>query len=145
MSDQLGLGLNLEIRRATTLAEVEAGMVAFDGPVKSAAAAKFLREPTHHLMVAYVGDQPAGMITGVEMTHPDKGTEMFLYELGVAEAFRGRGVGKRLVLALVGIAREAGCYGMWVLTERDNQAALATYQSAGAVGENRYPLLSWDF
>ncbi len=35
------------------------------------------------------------MVSGVELTHPDKGTEMFLYELGVAERFRGRGIGRR--------------------------------------------------
>ena len=29
------------------------------------------------------GELPVGMVTGVETTHPDKGTEMFLYELSV--------------------------------------------------------------
>jgi hypothetical protein len=29
------------------------------------------------LLVAYLDDAPVGMTTGVEMTHPDKGTEMF--------------------------------------------------------------------
>jgi ribosomal protein S18 acetylase RimI-like enzyme len=45
------------------------------------------------------------MVTGVEMTHPDKGTEMFLYELGVADEHQGRGIGRALVSALADLAR----------------------------------------
>jgi ribosomal protein S18 acetylase RimI-like enzyme len=85
------------------------------------------------------------MVTGVELTHPDKGTEMFLYELGVDEAHRGRGIGKALVEALAGLAREHGCYGMWVLTDDDNPAALAAYRGAGAEDESRQVMLSWSF
>ena len=33
------------------------------------------------------------MVSGVETTHPDKGTEMFLYELGVAALATYRGTG----------------------------------------------------
>jgi hypothetical protein len=50
----------------------------FDGPARPDATARFLAEPGHHLLVAYDGERPAGMVTGVETTHPDKGTEMFL-------------------------------------------------------------------
>jgi ribosomal protein S18 acetylase RimI-like enzyme len=75
---------------------------------------------------------PVGFVTGVETTHPDKGTEMFLYELGVDEAARRRGVGTALVEALATLARERGCYGMWTGTETDNVAAQRTYERAGA-------------
>ena len=66
-------------------------------------------------------------MSGVETTHPDKGTEMFLYELAVASEHRRRGIGPALVEALAALARERGCYGMWVGTEPGNAAALATY------------------
>jgi ribosomal protein S18 acetylase RimI-like enzyme len=85
------------------------------------------------------------LVSGVELTHPDKGTEMFLYELGVAEPFRGRGIGRRLVAALADLAREAGCYGMWVLTDDENAAAVATYRSAGATLDPAQRMLSWTF
>ena len=34
--------------------------------------------------VQIVGAGPVGMITVIELTYPDRGTEMFIYELSVA-------------------------------------------------------------
>lgn len=85
------------------------------------------------------------MVTGVEMMHPDKGTEMFLYELGVDESFRRQGVGRALVSALADVARERDCYGMWVITDADNAAALATYRHVGGVPEEEQVVLAWTF
>ena len=135
----------MEIRRISEVADVVAAGNLFDHPVQSEWAARFLSSPGHHLLVAYEHGRPAGMVTGVELTHPDKGTEMFLYELGVDEAYRGRGIGRALVAALADLARERGCYGMWVLTDEDNAAALATYRGAGAVEDSRAVMLSWSF
>ena len=70
---------------------------------------------------------------------------MFLYELGVDEASRGRGVGRLLVAALASLARERGCYGMWVLTDDANAAALAVYRAAGGVDVGTSRQLSWEF
>ena len=118
----------------------------FDNAVNPAAAGRFLAEPGHHLLVAYDDEErPVGFVSGVELTHPDKGTEMFLYELSVDEASRGRGIGRALVEALAALARERGCYGMFVLTDDDNAAALATYRSAGARDPSRQLMLDWDF
>jgi hypothetical protein len=50
----------------------------FDGPADAVATRTFLNADGHHLLVAYDGDTPVGFVTGVETTHPDKGTEMFL-------------------------------------------------------------------
>src|SRR5688500_17224144 len=100
-------------------AVVEAASLFDDAPL-AATTARFLDDPLHHLIVAYEEGTPAGFVSGVEMTHPDKGTEMFLYELGVDEAYRRRGIGKALVSALRDLAIERGCYGMWVLTDADN-------------------------
>jgi ribosomal protein S18 acetylase RimI-like enzyme len=70
---------------------------------------------------------------------------MFLYELGVGEDYRGRGVGRALVAALVALARERDCYGMWVLTAPDNAAAITTYQGAGATSTPDTVMLEWRF
>ena len=116
----------------------------FDGPVQPEAARRSLAEEASHLCVAYEAGEPAGFVSGVELTHPDKGTEMFLYELGVDERWRRRGIGTALVRALAERARERGCYGMWVLTDRTNAAALATYRRAGALQEGDQVMLGWD-
>jgi ribosomal protein S18 acetylase RimI-like enzyme len=137
----------MEIRRLgpgdeRELARVE---VCLDGPVQEAAATRFLTGADHHILVAYDGEAVVGFVTGVEMTHPDKGTEMFLYELGVEAPFRRRGYGTALVRALAELARARRCYGMWVLTDEDNAAALATYVAAGARREPAQVMLSWTF
>jgi ribosomal protein S18 acetylase RimI-like enzyme len=92
-----------------------------------------------------VDGRPAGFVTGIELTHPDKSTEMFLYELGVDAAFRRQGIGRQLTEALATVARERGCYGMWTATEPDNTAALATYRAAGATSSDPAVVLTWTF
>ena len=104
----------------------------FDHAVRADWALHFLAQPNHHLCIAYSNGEPVGFISGAELTHPDKGTEMFLYELFVDDRFRRRGIGRALVAALTEMARSRGCYGMWVLTDADNSVAIRTYRSAGA-------------
>jgi ribosomal protein S18 acetylase RimI-like enzyme len=135
----------MRIEQVVDAAAVHLAADLFDAPPLAAATERFLADPTHHLLFAYdAAGRAVGMISGVETTHPDKGTEMFVYELGVAPAARLQGVATELVQALADIARKGGCYGMWVGTETDNAAALATYRKAGANEEAAFVLLSWD-
>jgi ribosomal protein S18 acetylase RimI-like enzyme len=135
----------MEIRRISQWEAVHAAEHLFDGSPRLPDTERFLADPHHHLLIAYVDDVPAGMITGVEMTHPDKGTEMFLYELGVDDPFRRQGIGQALVTALADLARERGCHGMWVLTDEDNAAGQATYGRAQGTIERAQVMFSWDF
>lgn len=124
--------------------DVEAVLAAphlFDETPRREWSESFLRRDGNHLLVAYIDDEPAGFVSGVEVLHPDKGVEMMLYELGVDEAFRRRGVGRALVRALVDEARRLGCRTVWVLTEPDNDPALATYRAAGFTGVETSTLL----
>ena len=140
-----GYDARVRIERVTDPAAVAAGAELYDALPEAAATARFLADPHHHLLYAYDADgHVLGMISGVETTHPDKGTEMFLYELSVAEQARRRGVGVALVGALAEVARERGCYGMWVGTEPDNVAALATYRRAGGADEAPFVAFTWD-
>jgi ribosomal protein S18 acetylase RimI-like enzyme len=104
---------------------------------------RFLDDPLHHLVIAVEDGLPIGFVSGVELTHPDKGTEMFLYELAVDESHRRRGTGTALVTALRELARERGCYDMWVLTDEDNEAALRTYRKAGSAESSTHVMLTW--
>lgn len=124
---------------------VLAGAALFDAPPTEAWTARFLASEGHHLLVALDDDgMPVGFVTGVETTHPDKGTEMLLYELSVLPERRNRGIGRTLVEALAELARDRGCYGMWVGTEPDNAAALATYRAAGAGAPEPFLTLGWE-
>jgi ribosomal protein S18 acetylase RimI-like enzyme len=125
---------------------VVAGAELFDAPPTEAWTAKFLSSEGHHLLVALDADSdPVGFVSGVETSHPDKGTEMFLYELSVDPDRRNRGIGRALVGALADVARDRGCYGMWVGTEPDNAAALATYRAAGASPPEEFVTVEWVF
>lgn len=134
----------MEIRRATSVAELAAAEYLFDGPVRPEHARRFLDSPGHHLFLAHEDGGPVGFVSGVETVHPDKGAEMFLYELAVAGPFRRRGTGRALVRALAALARERGCYGMWVGVDTGNDVALAAYRSAGGKDDGSCTVLTWD-
>jgi ribosomal protein S18 acetylase RimI-like enzyme len=126
-------------------AAVVAAQHLFDGPAKAEATARFLGEPGSHLLVAYVDGEPAGFVSGVEVTHPDKGTEMFLYELAVDEPQRRRGHARALIGALEALARERGCTGMFVFVDDDNEAGRAAYRRAGGTEDSRPFMVDWTF
>jgi ribosomal protein S18 acetylase RimI-like enzyme len=137
MMEIVSAGSAVDVRRAAHL---------FDRELRADAVERFIRDEGHHLLLAVEQDSVVGFVTGVEMTHPDKGTEMFLYELAVAAAARNRGVGRALVREPADLARERGCYGMWVLTDDRNPAALRAYAAAGGVREHPDGVLvNWSF
>src|SRR3954468_14178012 len=115
----------------------------FDDPAVERFAQRFLDSEGHPLLVAYEDTGPVGFVSGVEMTHPDKGTEMFLYELGVDEPARRRGTGTALVEALGELARERGCHGMWTATEAGNLVAQRTYAAAGSTAVAAHLFGGW--
>jgi ribosomal protein S18 acetylase RimI-like enzyme len=133
---RMGPGDADHVRRASAL---------FDHPVRDDATERFLNSADHHLLLAFAGEEAVGMVTGVELTHPDKGVEMFLYELGVDDAHRNQGIGRALVTAQADLARERGCYGMWVLTDDDNPAAIRAYTAAGGGLGDKPRSLDWTF
>jgi ribosomal protein S18 acetylase RimI-like enzyme len=136
----------VRIVRAVDAGALVAASGLFDHPVDHAGASRFLETHGHHLLLAVDdSDRALGFVSGVETTHPDKGTEMFLYELSVADDSRRQGIGAALVEALAVLARELGCYGMWVGTDLDNEAARRTYVAAGATDAGPFTMLEWTF
>ncbi|MGY0024127.1 GNAT family N-acetyltransferase [Streptomyces sp. cg35] len=134
-----------EIRRARTVGELIAAGPLFDSPTRPEAARDFLAAPGHHLYLAYAGAEPVGFVSGVETVHPDKGREMFLYELAVAEPYRRRGIARALIRTLAELAAGRGCYDMWVGVDTDNDVALAAYRSAGGKDDGPCAVITWDF
>ena len=106
----------------------------FDDPIDLQRCAEFFADPRHHLAVALDGDLVVGMASGVHYVHPDKrGPELWINEVGVSDAYRGQGVGRRLVQTLVAHGASLGCREAWVLTSPDNDAAQRMYRAAGAI------------
>jgi ribosomal protein S18 acetylase RimI-like enzyme len=137
--------MNIRVLGAGDEDLVQAASHLFDAPAIRTATARFLSTTDDHLLIAYEGDRAVGFISGVEVTHPDKGTEMFIYELATDVAYRRRGIAGALIDALKSRALERGCYGMWVLTDEGNDAALATYVAAAGVPERGQVVVAWNF
>jgi ribosomal protein S18 acetylase RimI-like enzyme len=136
----------VNIWRATpgTEEQVKAAEALFDDPVDLAATRRFLADEANVLLIAYVDGNPAGFVSGTELLHPDKpAPELFLNELGVDEAYRGRGIGRALVAEVWRVAQELGCRGMWVLTDDDNPAANKVYRAAGGTRAREEVMYQW--
>ena len=104
----------------------------FDHAIDPAAAATFLADPRHHIAVAIDDGWVVGFASGVHYLHPDKPRpELFVNEVGVAESHQRRGIGKAVLSALLAHGKALGCGVAWVLTDRDNVAAMRLYESAG--------------
>ena len=82
------------------------------------------------------------MASAVDYVHPDKAPQLWINEIGVAPAHRRRGVGRRLLDALLAHGRTLGCTEAWLGTEDDNVAARRLYESAGNAPE-RFVLYSF--
>jgi len=105
----------------------------FDNPVDRRLTAEFLADPRHHLAVALEEGTVVGFASGVHYVHPDKPAELWVNELGVASTHRRQGIGTAVLGALLEVGRGLGCVQAWVLTDRENAAAMAVYRSLGGV------------
>lgn len=123
--------MSIEIRKLGPGDEAVLGNVAagvFDEPLRPDLTKRFLATPNYRIFVALDGDLVVGMATGFSHFHPDKPEEFFVNELGVDDAYLRRGIGTRLLQAILVEARAMGCTDAWVGTEQSNGAALALYR-----------------
>jgi ribosomal protein S18 acetylase RimI-like enzyme len=104
----------------------------FDDALDLQRAEEFLADPRHHLAVAIDDRLVVGFVSAVHYVHPDKPhPEMWINEVSVAETHRRQGLGKRLMNAVFDVGRELGCAEAWVLTDRENTAAMNLYSAVG--------------
>jgi GNAT superfamily N-acetyltransferase len=116
----------------------------FDNPIDARWTAEFLGDARHHLAVAIDEGQVVGMASAVHYVHPDKPPELWVREVGVAPAYRGQGIGRRLIEALFERGRALGCREAWVGTEPANTPARRLYAAAGGV-EAQQPFVMVEF
>jgi ribosomal protein S18 acetylase RimI-like enzyme len=107
----------------------------FDHEVDDRHLAAYLANPGHILLIALADGEVIGQARGVVHLHPDADAELYVDNLGVAQAFRRQGIARRLMQALYELGRTAGCTETWVGTEPDNEPAKALYASLGGAHE----------
>jgi ribosomal protein S18 acetylase RimI-like enzyme len=120
----------LSLDEADVLAHIAPGV--FDDPIAWERAREFLANPRHHLIVAIHDGVIVGFVSAVHYVHPDKPhPELWINEVGVADGYRGQGIGKAVMRETLEVGRRLGCAEAWVLTERSNEAAMRLYASNG--------------
>jgi aminoglycoside 6'-N-acetyltransferase I len=108
----------------------------FDNAISRELAAEFLGDARHHIVAAIADGTLIGFASAVHYVHPDKASEMWINEVGVAESHRGQGIGKRLLAAMLSHGRILGCTEAWVVTEVENATAQRLYASVGGASRN---------
>jgi ribosomal protein S18 acetylase RimI-like enzyme len=112
---------------------INAAPEVFDNPVDAGLAKEFLADPRHHIAVAIDDGQVVGFASGIHYIHPDKPPELWINEVAVAPTHRNRGLGKAVLQALLDVGQVHNCTVAWVLTYRNNPAAMTLYASLGGV------------
>jgi ribosomal protein S18 acetylase RimI-like enzyme len=98
----------------------------------------FLSDPARYLLLAIEGGRVVGSLNGYSLRRTYRREPQFLlYEVGVRQECRNRGVGKALVARFVREARAAGAFEVWVVTSPVNEAAMAMYERCGLGRETK--------
>ncbi|HEX3808000.1 MAG TPA: GNAT family N-acetyltransferase [Gaiellaceae bacterium] len=91
-------------------------------------------------MAAFDGDEPVGFVFGYDLPRRHGAPSiLFVYELEIVESHRRRGIASALMREL---RRVSGTAEAFVLTEPENDAANALYESLGGT---RIETVMWDF
>jgi len=109
----------------------------FDRAVEPGLAALFLSDPRHHIAVATESSAVVGFASAVSYIHPDKPARLWINEVAVAEGYRRRGIGERLLRLLLQHGRALGCEEAWVLTDEANGSANQLYLKLGGAPEKQ--------
>lgn len=97
---------------------------------------QMLSRKDFHVIVALENNELIGGLTAYELKmFKRETTEMFLYEIEVAETHRQRGIGKALIEFLKEYCVRKGIVEMFVGTEKHNTAARKLYSSTGGAAD----------
>ena len=124
-------------------ARAEAAVRAFKTASRAAGSLEtFLRNPANYLLVAEQENEAAGYLLAYRLERADReASQMFVYEVGVAPAWRGRGLASALMEKIKELARAEGMFEAFVLTSRSNDAARRLYTRTGGVVEDDAAML----
>jgi ribosomal protein S18 acetylase RimI-like enzyme len=105
------------------------------------------RHPTTLILLAYVDGEPAGIATCfVGFSTFYARPLVNIHDLAILPAFRGQGVGRRLLEGVLDKAKKLGCCKVTLEVHEANTRAKQIYEAAGfAVGAAREPGGRWLF
>ncbi|WP_274627146.1 GNAT family N-acetyltransferase [Arvimicrobium flavum] len=107
----------------------------FDEPIHPERLAAYLSEPGHLMMVALHDGAVVAQVAAVIHRHPDKPTELYIDEVGVAGPWRRLGLATEMVRKMLAHGRSVGCEEAWVGTEPDNLPARRLYDGLRGVSD----------
>ena len=108
----------------------------FDKSIRREFVDVYLANESNWLVVALVDDLVVGQCMAVILQTPDKGSEIFLNEIGTGDDWRRQGIAESLMQALFKRADDAGIDEIWLGTEPDNVPARGLYKKHAATEED---------
>jgi aminoglycoside 6'-N-acetyltransferase I len=114
----------------------------FDHAIEMETAKRFLAAPHNLLIVALDGDRVVAQLAAVLMQHVDAPPDLFIDNLGVAAAWRRRGLARRMLAMAFEAGAAQGAAAAWVGADTDNAPANALYTNTGAAAE-RFLMFSY--
>ncbi|WP_301006447.1 GNAT family N-acetyltransferase [Mesorhizobium sp.] len=95
--------MNVEIRRLRPDDDALVMPVAegvFDEPIRPDRLAAYLASPGHFMIVAIIDEIVVGQCAAVIHRHPDKASELYIDEVGVAPPFQRQGIARKMLDAM---------------------------------------------
>jgi aminoglycoside 3-N-acetyltransferase I len=94
---------------------------------------RLLSDDKFVLLAAILDGETVGALAAYELVkYEQERSELYIYDLAVAEPFRRRGIATALIEALKPVARAKGAWVIFVQADREDAPAVALYRKLGA-------------
>ncbi|WSH31336.1 GNAT family N-acetyltransferase (plasmid) [Rhizobium beringeri] len=100
----------------------------FDQEINAQRLATYLKSSGHLMIIAVCEKQVIGQIAAYVHSHPDRASDVYIDNLGVAPPFQRRGVARRLLDEVLAWGKTLDCDQAWIVTDTENNAARALYE-----------------
>lgn len=108
--------------------------------------ARLLADEANVILVAMVGEAPAGYLIAYRLPRIDRDAVMvLLYEIAVAEEYRRRGIATAMINAMKRAFDQTVILKYWVLCPRPNRAAMRLYASTGGIPSTDADLVLYEY
>lgn len=101
----------------------------FDHKINPNSLQSFLECPRHIMLLAVENEVVIGMVSAVEYFHPDKPSQLWINEIGVAPKQQNKEIGRQLIKEAIVQGKKRGCKYTWLGTDIDNFKAQRCFAS----------------